>query len=387
MSSSYRTFAIAGRQASKLEIVKEDILKHGNGVTSVGVIEADTEDKDSLSRLAQLTRLVINAVGPFRFHGKQVVDACVENGTSYLDICGEPEFIESIEFEYDEKARQKGVCLASACGFDSVPVDLGNAVVCSKFDDNCCTSIETFIQLHSGPSGLVLHYPTYESAVHGLGSASELGMLRKRAAEKRNKVIRQSSFPLKMKRPGTYEPELDAYLIPFIGADASVVKRTQYALGQGYSSKIYMCLPNTWRFYQFALYGSLFKTLARYSLGRTLLLTFPRAFCPIVSTTGPSAEQLKETTFQVTLVGKGFHSENDTGEPNKSVRLTISGPEPGYLTCSICIVAMARLIVQGDLIDTTGGGGVFTPASLLHKNQTAYIHLLEERGISFTFEE
>jgi short subunit dehydrogenase-like uncharacterized protein len=348
------------------------------------MIEADTADGESLSCLASRTKLVINAVGPFRFHGKQVVEACVENGTSYLDICGEPEFIESIEYEYDEKARQKGVFVSSACGFDSVPVDLGNAIVCNKFPSNCCTSIETFIQLNSGPSGLVLHYPTYESAVHGLGSASELKKLRKRVAQKRTRVIRQSTFPLKMKSPGTYEPRVDAYLIPFIGADASVVKRTQYALGQGYSSRIYMCLPGRWRFYQFAFYGTIFKTLAEYSFGRKMLLTFPSLFCPIVSKEGPSPDQLRETTFKITFVGKGFQSEEDTKGPTKTVCLAMSGPEPGYLTCSMCIVAAARIILQGHM-DLPGG--VYTPASLLSRNQDAYVSLLKERGIKFDYQE
>jgi short subunit dehydrogenase-like uncharacterized protein len=384
VSCPSRSFAIAGRHASKLDVVRKEILEHGDA--SVGLIEADTGDDESLSRLAAKTHLVINAVGPFRFHGKQVVEACVENGTSYLDICGEPEFIELIEYEYHEKAEQKGVFVASACGFDSVPVDLGNVLVCNRFPSHCCTSIETFIQLHSGPSGLVLHYPTYESAVHGLGAASELKKLRKRAAGKKTRVIQQSAFPLKMKSPGTYEPRVDAYLIPFIGADASVVKRTQYALSQGYSSRIYMCLPSTWRFYQFALYGTLFKTMANYSFGRTLLLSFPRLFCPIVSKQGPSPEQLRETTFKITFMGKGFHSEDDiASQPSKTVCLTMSGPEPGYLTCSICIVAAARMIVQGDV--NLPGGGVFTPASLLSGDLAAYVSLLQERGISFDYQE
>lgn len=376
-----RAFALAGRQSSRLESVKNEMLRHSEKSILIGVIEADTSNDDSLYQLASRTRLVINAVGPFRFHGKQVVEACVEQGTSYLDICGEPEFIEMIEYEYDDRAREKGIFVASACGFDSIPVDVGNAVVCNSFPSNLCTSIETFIKLHAGPSGLVLHYPTYESAVHGLGSASQLKILRKRAAEKRSNPIQKSPFPLKMKNPGTYEPLVDSYLIPFIGADASVVKRTQIALGQSYSSRIYMCLPSAWRYYQFAFYGSLFKLLAQYEFGRKLLLAYPKAFCPIVSKAGPSPAQLKETTFQITLIGKGFQSPNDKDKPNKTVSLEIRGPEPGYLACSICIVAAARLILNGSVVSP---GGVFTPAMLLSKNLTSYIDLLEKRGIVFT---
>lgn len=34
--------------------------------------------------------MLINTVGPFRYWGEPVVRACVEAGTDYLDVCGEP---------------------------------------------------------------------------------------------------------------------------------------------------------------------------------------------------------------------------------------------------------------------------------------------------------
>ena len=35
-------------------------------------------------------RLLLNIVGPYRLYGEAVVRACLEAGTDYLDICGEP---------------------------------------------------------------------------------------------------------------------------------------------------------------------------------------------------------------------------------------------------------------------------------------------------------
>jgi short subunit dehydrogenase-like uncharacterized protein len=40
--------------------------------------------------LARQTRLIINVVGPYRLYGEAVVKAAVENGTSHVDISGEP---------------------------------------------------------------------------------------------------------------------------------------------------------------------------------------------------------------------------------------------------------------------------------------------------------
>jgi short subunit dehydrogenase-like uncharacterized protein len=50
---------------------------------------------------------MLNCVGPYRFFGEQVVKACVEAGTDYLDITGEPEFIERVELKYHDAAAAK----------------------------------------------------------------------------------------------------------------------------------------------------------------------------------------------------------------------------------------------------------------------------------------
>ncbi|CAH1437733.1 unnamed protein product [Lactuca virosa] len=70
-------------------------------------------------------KLVLDCVGPFRLYGEPVVAACVEAGCDYLDISGEPEFMERMEAVYHEKAVEKGSLVISACGFDSIPAEIG----------------------------------------------------------------------------------------------------------------------------------------------------------------------------------------------------------------------------------------------------------------------
>jgi short subunit dehydrogenase-like uncharacterized protein len=53
------------------------------------------------------------------------VAACTEFGCDYLDICGEPEFMERMEAKYHDKAVEKGSLVISACRFDLVPAELG----------------------------------------------------------------------------------------------------------------------------------------------------------------------------------------------------------------------------------------------------------------------
>ena len=51
--------------------------------------------------------------------------ACAENGTDYLDLTGETEFIDTMYVRYHERAVASGARLIHACGFDSIPYDLG----------------------------------------------------------------------------------------------------------------------------------------------------------------------------------------------------------------------------------------------------------------------
>lgn len=44
---------------------------------------------------ACLCRAVLSCVGPYRYYGHPVVRACVEAGTDYLDVCGEPGMLSS----------------------------------------------------------------------------------------------------------------------------------------------------------------------------------------------------------------------------------------------------------------------------------------------------
>ena len=57
---------------------------------------------------------MLNVVGPYRLYGEAVVRACAECGTDYLDICGEPEFMERMEARYGNMAcvrRRRRGCI------------------------------------------------------------------------------------------------------------------------------------------------------------------------------------------------------------------------------------------------------------------------------------
>jgi len=62
----------------------------------VVVVICDTNDQASLETMAAKGTVVLNCVGPYRFHGEKVVEACLKSGAHHLDISGEPAFLEKV---------------------------------------------------------------------------------------------------------------------------------------------------------------------------------------------------------------------------------------------------------------------------------------------------
>ncbi len=79
---------------------------------------------DSIALLAALkeVKVVIHAAGPFQFTAKQMIEACIQTGTHYLDINGDIAVFEMIK-KYDAAAKKAGIMLMPGAGFDVVPTD------------------------------------------------------------------------------------------------------------------------------------------------------------------------------------------------------------------------------------------------------------------------
>ncbi|MDQ3735110.1 MAG: saccharopine dehydrogenase NADP-binding domain-containing protein, partial [Actinomycetota bacterium] len=118
-------WAIAGRDRERLRAVADRLAGVAKQVSPIGVILADSSDRSSLRVLAGSSRVVASTVGPFMQHGGPLVAACAEGGTDYLDITGESEFVDRMWLAHQDSAEHSGARLVHACGFDSVPHDLG----------------------------------------------------------------------------------------------------------------------------------------------------------------------------------------------------------------------------------------------------------------------
>lgn len=69
------------------------------------VLVADVADRDLLIATFRRTALVLNCSGPYRFLGEPVVEACIAAGADYMDISGEPQFMEDMFLKYHEQAK------------------------------------------------------------------------------------------------------------------------------------------------------------------------------------------------------------------------------------------------------------------------------------------
>lgn len=118
-------WALAGRDTAKLERLRERLASIDPACARLPLLRADAQDPVAVRELAASTRVLATTVGPYIWYGAELVAACAEAGTDYVDLTGEPEFVDRMYVEHDARARETGARIVHACGFDSIPADLG----------------------------------------------------------------------------------------------------------------------------------------------------------------------------------------------------------------------------------------------------------------------
>jgi short subunit dehydrogenase-like uncharacterized protein len=82
----------------------------------------DLTNTAQLLAALQDVKVVIHAAGPFANTARQMIDACLQTGTHYLDINGDIQVFEQIK-SLDAIAKEKNIMLLPGVGFDVVPTD------------------------------------------------------------------------------------------------------------------------------------------------------------------------------------------------------------------------------------------------------------------------
>ena len=118
--------ALAGRSLERLEELRAEL-----GV-DWPLLEVDALDTGAVAALAARTRVVATTVGPYASYGSKLVEACASAGTHYADLTGEVLFVRDTIDRCEAVARETGARIIHACGFDSVPSDLGVLVTAER---------------------------------------------------------------------------------------------------------------------------------------------------------------------------------------------------------------------------------------------------------------
>nr|CAD7603121.1 unnamed protein product [Timema genevievae] len=383
-------WGVAGRSQDKLESVLRQISsKTGKDLSKIKIILADVTDLLSLRNMTSQTRVLINTVGPYKLYGEPVVKACIDGGCHYVDVSAEPQFMERMQLEYHEAAKQKNVYIINACGFDCIPVDLGTVFLVNNFKGDV-NSVECYLEVwqKNFMMGSAINYGTWHSAVYLMSEVEELKSIRKKlfpdCGPKMHPTLKHKWFVHKNKAVGGWS-------VPFPTADRSVIARSQrYFLQHNKQRPIQLFSYVTFPYLLLALavwvLGGLLLLAAKFKAGREFILKHPRLLSGGLVGFDPSEKAMSNLYFSFTLYGKGWKdkmtepTDQHTEKPNRTLVVKVSGNNPAYgATCVALVLSAVTVVQQADKMPASGG--VYTPGVAFGK--TTLIEDLNKHGVKF----
>ena len=351
-------WALAGRNTAKLEAVRQKLAAIDPACADLALLHADVSDPASINDVASRTRVVITTVGPYLAYGEPLVAACAANGTDYVDLTGEPEFVDRMYLAHHEAAVASGARIVHACGFDSIPHDLGAYFTVQQLPTDGPVRIRGIVRSAAQFSG-----GTFHSA---LGAFSRAKQMKAAFNERRRVEGRPEGRKVRTTtgRPGR-DRTLGLYLLPLPTIDPQVVVRSAAAL------------PAYGPDFGYGHYAGL-KTL-RYTVGGAAgvsALAVAAQIPPVRNALkkrikpgdGPSESRRAKSWFSVDFIGEAG---------GKSVHTRVSGGDPGYTETSKMLAESALCLAYDDNPKTAGQ---VTTATAMGENLMAR---LEKAGIRF----
>jgi short subunit dehydrogenase-like uncharacterized protein len=345
-------WAIAGRSRAKLDQLRDDIG------ADVPIVEADVADEGSLRTLAQSARVLITTVGPYVLYGNGVVAACAAAGTDYLDLTGEPEFVDTSYVRHHATARDTGARLVHAAGFDSIPHDLGAYFTVQQLPTGVPLAVAGYVR-----GSMMISGGTFATMLVGASRVRQnvAAVRARRAAEPRetDRVVESHAG-----RPGR-DPIDGGWAVPFPSLDPQIVGRSARALeryGPRFRYAHHVSVPHLYQAGGLALGATALVGAAQIPPARRAL---QRRLAP---GDGPSPERRARSWFTVTFVGEGG---------GERVVTRLSGGDPGYTETAKMLGESALCLAYDDLPDTSGQ--VTTAVAM----GDALIDRLHKAGIGF----
>ncbi|MFJ8981679.1 saccharopine dehydrogenase family protein [Streptomyces sp. NPDC102282] len=328
-------WALAGRSRGKLEQLRERLAARHPHCAELPLLTADADDTDALRALAESSHVVASTVGPYVWYGEKLVAACAEAGTDYTDLTGEAEFVDRMYLEYDGRARETGARLVHACGFDSVPHDLGAWFTVRQLPEGVPLTVDGYVRTDAVFSG-----GTFASALTAMGRGPQMVRAAKeRRLHEPRLVGRRARAP-----QGTphFSPETGTWALPLPTLDPRVVERSARALERYGPDFRYRHFASVKRL-PVALGGlvavGLLAGAAQIPAARDWLSA------RVEPGTGPGEERRRRSWFTVRFVGEGG---------GRRVFTEVSGGDPGYGETAKMLAEAALSLALDDLPATSG---------------------------------
>jgi short subunit dehydrogenase-like uncharacterized protein len=328
-------WAIAARDTAKLERLRERLASIDPACAELPLLRADVADPASVRELAEHARVVATTVGPYLTYGEDLVAACAEAGTDYLDLCGESEFVDLMYVRHDARARETGARLVHAAGFDSIPHDLGAYFTVRQLPEGVPLTVDGFVRAGGMFSG-----GTFASALNQMSRGRHmLAAARDRKRHEPRLVGRRAYAPPSAPR---YAKEVGAWALPLPTIDAQIVQRSARALeryGPDFRYRHYAAVETL----PFALGGvaGAGAVVAAAQVPPVRRWLSDR----LKPGDGPSEEKRAESWFSVRFVGEGG---------GRRVFTEVSGGDPGYGDTAKMLAESALCLAFDELASTSG---------------------------------
>ena len=328
-------WGLAGRNQAKLEGVRDELATVDDALGDLPLLSADVTDDVSLKDVANRSRVVITTVGPYLHYGDPLVAACAEAGTDYVDLTGESEFVDKAYVAHHATAQQTGARIVHACGFDSVPHDLGAYFTVQHLADDVPITLRGAVR-----AGAMVSGGTFHTAMNGFSRIrqSRAAYAARRQVEPRPEGRSSRAVAGKPHR----DHVLGRWLVPLPTIDPMIVARTGAALA-AYGPE-----------FRYSHYAGT-KTL-RYAAGGAIgaAAMFLTAQVPplrrlaldrVKQGDGPDERRRAKSWFSVDFVAEG---------DGRTLHTRVSGGDPGYDETAK-MLAEAALCLAFDDNPTTAG--------------------------------
>ena len=353
-------WAMAGRSLDKLVLVRDEM-----GIDlAVPLIVADGSDVQSINSMVDRASVVLTTVGPYQLYGNELVAACAERGTDYVDLCGEPAWMYKMIADHSAAAEKSGARIIFSCGFDSIPFDLG-----VLFLQNYAKKT-----LGSAVSRVKGRVRSMKGTFSG-GTLASFRATMAAAGKDRNLIgVLRNPFSLTPGFEGADQPlgnkpefdtSIDSWVAPFVMASINTknIHRSNMLMGHMYGEDfVYDEMLVTGP-------GDRGEAVAKAVAEDNSMANDPRK-----PGEGPSKEERETGFYDVLVVGE--HSDG------RSVRISVKGDkDPGYGSTSKMIAESAVCLVKNPDL---ASGGIWTPAPAMGEK---LIERLEAHaGLTFAVE-